>query len=216
MAKYYKKGACNSATNIEMVCCNICGENFARTDTLSRHMKRVNPCTRADSHDASSKPEPNPSKTLRIPDDDDDDNDMLRGYKWDQRTTDPVHDERRGNKQAPSTIIFPPDNEKVLQWHDLTENVWFYVDCYVPVSVPDNSNPSKPRAVKILTLCARGESQTFDVWASDIVSRTIDNFMEMQSDENKTNKNLFIKSLGKRPSQSNPTFKYFDVALKLY
>ena len=28
-----------------MVCCNICGVNFVRADSLSRHMKGVNPCT---------------------------------------------------------------------------------------------------------------------------------------------------------------------------
>ena len=122
------------------------------------------------------------------------------------------------NQTMEVQIIFPEDSEagesihkedKAIHWRELPQNVWFQISRQQDIS-------TEKGILKILHLIQR-DGTAYKVWTTIIISESIDKIRERDVEEQEHQPHtahLFIKSLGKKTSKSNPDRSYYDIQLK--
>ena len=104
------------------------------------------------------------------------------------------------------------DEDAAIHWRDVPRYTWLCVTRTREVTVND-------QVIKILTLLHRDRTMR-SAWTTGIITRAIDDYLAdhaalAAARDNPTQK-LYIKSLGKTNSKSNPTFTYYNFKLKLF
>ena len=110
----------------------------------------------------------------------------------------------------PADDTFPNDEADTIQWRDVPRHTWLRVTHIREVTVEDHN-------IKILTLLRR-DCRTYASWTTEIISKSINAFLleHTKEEEEEPTKKLYIKSLGKTTSKSNPTYGYYNFRLKLF
>ena len=121
-------------------------------------------------------------------------------------------------QETPIEIDYPDKNdegetsfsedEKPEDWRDLPTNEWFLITHQRSVLCENGMK-------KILNL-KHQDSTIRKVWTTTIISSSIDEVQKNRSrlHQHPDRAHLFIKSLGKRLSKTNPDRVYFDFRLK--
>ncbi len=112
------------------------------------------------------------------------------------------------------SIQFPDDDDEdeTMQWRDVPRHTWLCITRTRDVTIND-------QVIKILTLLHRDRT-TRSAWTTGIITRAIDDFLTehaaIAAARDDPTQKLYIKSLGKTNSKSNPTFTYYNFKLKLF
>ena len=114
------------------------------------------------------------------------------------------------NEAAATTDQFPDDDddeEAAVHWRDVPRHTWLCIT---------RTREVKVNVVKILTLLHRDRT-TRSAWTTGIITRAIDDYLvDHATARDDPTQKLYIKSLGKTNSKSNPTFTYYNFKLKLF
>ena len=70
------------------------------------------------------------------------------------------------------------------------------------------------KVFKILTLRHRDCTTRTTAWSTGLIATAIDEFLVEHPQDDTTPQKLYIKSLGKINSKSNPTYTYYNFKLK--
>ena len=112
---------------------------------------------------------------------------------------------------------FPADEEaaaesEVIPWREVAQNTWLRIMHQQDVNMEYG-------AVKILHLLHR-DGTACKAWSTTIISKEIDDLQRKREEQKKVENlppaYLYIKSLGKRASKSNPARSYFDFKLMYF
>ena len=111
----------------------------------------------------------------------------------------------------PKDDTFPQndDDKDTIRWRDVPRHAWLRIIHTREVIVEGHP-------IKIITL-RRQDRRTYTAWSTEIISKAIDrHLIEHAEEQDRESKKLYIKSLGKTASKSNPTYAYYNFKLKLY
>ena len=111
------------------------------------------------------------------------------------------------SNEAIGEVSFPADDDDdgdddipAISWKDLAQNRWFLIEGKKDVQ-------TKWGLTKLLNL-KDGDGERLTVWATSLITNTLDEKWEM-----KANVKLFIKSLGEKKCKNGP-FSYFNYKYK--
>ena len=101
------------------------------------------------------------------------------------------------------------EEDKVVQWRDLPQNTWFRI-------VHQQNINTEYGIVKILHLLHRDDT-VCKAWSTAIISKEIDDLQWKREEQKRVEAlppvHLYVKSLGKKASKSNPTRSYYNFKL---
>ena len=116
------------------------------------------------------------------------------------------------NSTFPQDDTFPQtddDDQDAIRWRDVPKHTWLRIIHTREVIVEGHP-------IKIITL-RRQDRRTYTTWSTEIISKAIDrHLIEHEEEQDREGKKLYIKSLGKTASKSNPTWTYYNFKLKLH
>ena len=99
-----------------------------------------------------------------------------------------------------------------MSWRELPQNTWLRIMHQQDVNMEYG-------AVKILHLLHR-DATTYKAWSTTIISKEIEDLQRKREEQKKVENlppaYLYIKSLGKRASKSNPTRSYYNFKLMYF
>ena len=195
--------------------CNSCGIRFTRAYCLKRHQQTACKGTKA----VESLPSHMAPRKCDC---------CSKHYATQQSLC--VHEKKEGSaamasmkyKEANAVLQFPDEpfadgddssqEDEVMLWRELPQNIWLRIIHQQDVNMECG-------IVKILHLLHRDDS-TYKAWSTIIITKEIDDLQRKREEQKKVENlppaDLYIRSLGKRASKSNPTRSYFDFKLMYF